>query len=305
MRSIKDRLKEHMADAGKHKKTVENDSFKDKIKERFSRFEKITDKKGIRKYKKPFKNVDLEEFLQCKYVKNGEGKILEIKTVYDEDFLRGGISLKEAIYYTDKLIKFFGINNESEKFVFFDLETTGLSGGSGNFAFLTGVGKIQNGKFYLKQYFLEKLSGEKLMLEEYLKFSKNQKGLFSFNGKSYDLPLLKNRFILSRIVHDLREFEHFDLLHISRKLYKGRFDSCSLKDLEVSLLNVNRTDDIPGSLIPETYFKFIRNGEVEPIKNIINHNREDILNMLFIAGISRFLPEVPAIKSMFKIYSLL
>ena len=163
--------------------------------------------------------------------------------------------------------------------LFFDLETTGLAGGAGTYPFLLGFGYFNEDVFTVEQFFLPDYGREyylfKYLEELFAKFSY----LVSFNGKSYDLPLLRNRFILNRFQMDWKRFEHIDLLHISRRLWKDSQPSLELTAIERSYLNRTRTDDIPGASIPEAYFTFLRTGVIHDVKKIIEHNYLDIISL--------------------------
>lgn len=173
------------------------------------------------------------------------------------------------------------INSEidPEKCLFFDLETTGLAGGAGTFAFLLGFGMIKNNCLNVHQYFLPDFGREyypfKTLLESFKEFS----FLASYNGKSYDLPLLKTRFILNRLKQNFDSFKHIDLLHIARRIWKDSLKSCDLISIENNLLGRRRSDDIPGAFIPQAYFDFIRTGVIHNIKRIIDHNYYDIVSL--------------------------
>ncbi|MGD9898503.1 MAG: ribonuclease H-like domain-containing protein [Calditrichaceae bacterium] len=165
-----------------------------------------------------------------------------------------------------------------ENCLFFDLETTGLAGGAGTFAFLLGFGFIRNDELIIEQYFLPDYGREYDLFKNLKEWLNNFSHLVSFNGKSYDLPLLKNRFILNRIIPSFQSMLQIDLLHISRRLWKDSIDSCKLSSIESHLFGITRSGDIPGALIPQAYFDFIRTGVVHNIIKIIEHNYQDILS---------------------------
>lgn len=169
--------------------------------------------------------------------------------------------------------------------LFFDLETTGLAGGAGTFAFLIGFAWWDGHKIETKQFFLPDYGRETelfIYLEEWIqKF----KYLVSYNGKSYDLPLINNRFLLNKIRPYFNKLIHIDLLHLVRRVWKNSFERCDLQTIEQHLFNIKRVDDIPGALIPQTYFSFIKNGEYKPVINIINHNWQDIVSLIRILDI--------------------
>ena len=103
--------------------------------------------------------------------------------------------------------------------------------------------------------------------------------LVTYNGKTFDIPLLESRFILARQNSNFENFPHFDMLHPARSLWKARFSSCRLSELEYVLLGLEREGDVPGHLIPDLYFNFLRNGDARRIASIFTHNRYDILSL--------------------------
>ncbi|MCA9519571.1 MAG: ribonuclease H-like domain-containing protein [Myxococcales bacterium] len=172
--------------------------------------------------------------------------------------------------------------------VFFDLETTGLSHGAGNLAFLVGVGRFVGDEFRLYQYFLDDISREQAMLALLGEHFEACRHLVTFNGKSFDAHVLHNRQILHRMQPTLaltaRIDEHLDLLHLSRRLFRGAYADTRLQTLEREELGVVRVDDVPSALIPSFYFHFLQSGEIGPLLGVIEHNRLDVLSMVTLLG---------------------
>ena len=167
-----------------------------------------------------------------------------------------------------------------EDIVFLDTETTGLMGGTGTYVFLLGTAFIQDGELVLRQHLLHDLGAEaafvRALREELAPF----RACASYNGKCFDLPLLRTRFVIA-LRSDLGVDEsHLDLLHPARRLWRDRFGSTSLRQLEDSVLDVVREDDIPGSLIPERYFRWLALREARLIQPILNHNARDIVSLV-------------------------
>jgi len=163
--------------------------------------------------------------------------------------------------------------------LFFDLETTGLAGGAGTFAFLLGFAFFEENRLKVVQYFLPDYGREFYLFRELQELLASFDTLVSFNGKSYDLPLLKNRFVLNRIKWSSRDVLHLDLLHAARRLWKESFPSCDLGTLEKNLLLRRRNDDIPGGYIPQAYFTFLQTDVIHDIKRIIHHNYLDLVSL--------------------------
>lgn len=166
-----------------------------------------------------------------------------------------------------------------EQTLFLDTETTGLSGGAGTLAFLVGLGYLKDGQFMVEQYLMRDYHEEGYMLEAVKRRMEQFPFLCTFNGRTFDVPLLKSRMILNRIKTDCIPALHGDLLPPSRRLWKLRLSKCRLGTLEEALLGVHRQDDLPGALVPETYFRYLKNRDFYPIERIMEHNRQDIVSL--------------------------
>lgn len=171
-----------------------------------------------------------------------------------------------------------------DRAAFFDTETTGLAGGTGTWAFLVGIGHYEGAHFVTRQYFLRDYPEEQAMLEaiheEFSRFDL----LVSFNGKSFDWPLLETRFRLARMRPPLQGAPHLDLLHPSRRIWSARLPNCKLSSLETHLMGIEREGDVAGADIPPLYFDFLRTGVSGPLQPVIEHNRLDILSLAALAG---------------------
>lgn len=172
-------------------------------------------------------------------------------------------------------------------FVFFDLETTGLSGGAGTQVFLVGCGWFdQRSAFLTRQYLLTRHADERPMLRIVAAELARAGALVSFNGKSFDAPLLETRFLFHRYPWDGRARPHVDVLHPARRFWKRGLqnDECSLVALEKQILGVRRGSDVDGFEIPRRYFQFIRTGDARPLAAIVEHNRRDLLSLAALAA---------------------
>ena len=177
-----------------------------------------------------------------------------------------------------------GISNQKnprmEELLFIDTETTGLAGGTGTFAFLIGIGFYQDNNFVIRQYFMTDPSAEIILIEALAKELRKFSVFVSFNGKSFDIPLLRTRFVVNQ--KDFIDLHNLDLLHLSRRLWKNSLDSCTLQNLEKNILGKHRdlSNDIPGSEIPRIYFDFLENKDASLLKNVFHHNKIDIMSMV-------------------------
>lgn len=172
-----------------------------------------------------------------------------------------------------------GVDN-LKKMIFLDTETTGLSGGTGTLAFLVGIARFDDDGLKLTQFLVEDPSEEPAMLLEFANQTADIEAVVTFNGKSFDMPLLKSRFVINRMPIPFGEWGHLDLLHLSRRIWRQRLSSRSLKDLEHEILHIPRSDDeVPGWMIPEIYFSYLRSGDASQIANVVYHNAMDIVSL--------------------------
>jgi len=163
-------------------------------------------------------------------------------------------------------------------FVFFDLETTGLAGGAGTYAFLVGCGRCEaDGAFVTRQFLLVRHGDERELLAAVGDALGAAGALVSFNGKSFDAPLLEMRHLFHRLEWAAGRTPHLDVLHPARRFWGGPDNS--LIALEAQLLGAMRTGDVPGFEIPSRYFQFVRSGDAGPLAAVLEHNRLDLLSL--------------------------
>ena len=164
------------------------------------------------------------------------------------------------------------------RLLFLDLETTGLAGGTGTFPFLCGIGFFDNNCFVIEQFFMEDYPQEAFMLRHLAERIKHADTIVSFNGKTFDVPLLSTRFINNRMRVNL-ELPHIDLLHPSRRLWKGFLPDCRLETIEQKRFGIRRMRDVESSLIPMIYFNYVRGHHQERILPVFDHNAQDIATL--------------------------
>lgn len=164
--------------------------------------------------------------------------------------------------------------------VFLDTETTGLGYGVGTHVFMIGVGHLEGDAFRVRQFFLRHPAEEASLLAHLGEYLSRFTTVISFNGRSFDWPLVENRFIYQRLSLTPADPIHIDLLHWARRLWKLRFDSCSMGSIEQRVLGVQRThDDVEGWMIPQLYFQYLRSGNARPLRRVFYHNLQDILSL--------------------------
>ncbi|MET0026403.1 MAG: ribonuclease H-like domain-containing protein [Candidatus Thiodiazotropha sp.] len=165
--------------------------------------------------------------------------------------------------------------------LYLDTETTGLSGGSGTLGFLLGCAWAEKTHIILEQWLMTRFSGEPDLLRSFSRSLRpGTDRLVSYNGKSFDLPLLRTRYRMHALPWDLDATPHLDLLHPVRRLFARHWPDCRLTTLEKRLLGFQRTDDLPGAEAPDAWFDFIRRQRGERLIRIVQHHRDDILSLI-------------------------
>ncbi len=215
------------------------------------------------------------------------GEAFYVETRYPIEYRRGPLPLEHLFSVPGSSWELLGkvpASVDLRSAVFFDTETTGLAGGTGTYAFLVGLGFFEGYDFVVRQYFLRDYGEEEAMLEAVTRDFERFSMLVTFNGKSFDWPLMETRFRMSRRSVPLRGAPHLDLLHPARRVWKDRLVQCNLTNLEAQVLGVYRQGDVPGALIPQLYFDYLRTGAVEPLIDVILHNRLDIVSLVSLAG---------------------
>jgi uncharacterized protein YprB with RNaseH-like and TPR domain len=221
-------------------------------------------------------------------IQNELGSYFLVDGVYPLNYKHGDRILGDLLLFRHTpLADFLGDERlrgmDLRAFLFLDIETTGLSG-AGTFAFMIGVAYFDGDALIVRQYFARDQGEEPAMLLALAEKVNSLDGLITFNGRSFDLPLLDNRYFMNRLdglIDDLRGRPHIDLLHPARRLWKKRLGSCSLNSLERNLLSINRThEDVPGWQIPGIYMDYLRSGDAREIVRVFYHNHIDMLSMI-------------------------
>jgi uncharacterized protein YprB with RNaseH-like and TPR domain len=177
---------------------------------------------------------------------------------------------------------------EAPALLFLDLETTGLFTGAGTQAFLVGCASIDGDSIRVRQFLMPGFEHERAVLNELAAWAASHGALVTYNGKTFDVPLIETRFLFHRLPFPLAETPHLDVLHAARRLWRGRpstagpdpdESSCSLSVLEKHLAGLHRVGDVPGFEIPSRYFQFVRDGDARPLEAVLEHNRLDLISL--------------------------
>jgi uncharacterized protein len=168
------------------------------------------------------------------------------------------------------------------RLVYFDLETTGLSGGAGMVAFLAGVGEWVPGGFRTTQFLLPSFAAERALLHALNEYLGDDAVLVTYNGRTFDVPVMELRGEMQRVPQVVCSMPHLDMLHAARRLWRMSEEgdrSCRLTHLEESVLGVGRVGDVGGFEIPGRYFQFVRGGSADVLAPVLLHNRLDLLSL--------------------------
>ena len=231
----------------------------------------------------PLRRKPIEDLISGREVKTNFGPVFSVAHHYDADHIQGKQILQPAGSW-QKLAEWAKAADLAEasleNFVFLDTETTGLSVGTGTMAFLIGVGKFEGEGFHLEQYFLRNPTEESAQLAALVAFCDEMEAVITYNGKSFDIPILNTRFILQGMNSPFEALAHFDLLHLTRRVWKARLEHCNLGVIEKAILEMERTEeDIPGYLASEYYLDYLRTGDSTSIKGIFYHNEQDVVSL--------------------------
>src|SRR5947209_9939977 len=178
---------------------------------------------------------------------------------------------------------------DPEKWLFLDSETTGLAGGTGTYAFLIGIAWWDSGGLQLEQFMMRDFSEEHSVLLELAARISERPVLVTFNGKTFDWPLLESRYLMTRCIRVPQLSAHLDLLHPARAVWKLRLGSVRLVELERQVLDAprigwHREDDVEAALIPQLYFDYLRGGPAEPLAGGVRHNQMDLRGLHALCG---------------------
>ncbi|HWF10487.1 MAG TPA: ribonuclease H-like domain-containing protein [Bryobacteraceae bacterium] len=231
----------------------------------------------------------VEELLSGEVVETERGRHFETEKLYPRYQRYGSYDISDLIELPHDFLA--GLSGSAiprahpTTWAFLDTETTGLAGGSGTCAFLIGVGSIDGEGFRVRQFFMRDFNEEASVLDSLSAYLARFDVLITYNGKTFDQPLLETRYTMSRARHPFARMEHLDLLHGARRLFKLRLENCRLVNLEYQILGLERDADVPGDLIPYYYFEYLRTRHAFRLIPIFHHNVLDIVSLACLTGL--------------------
>ena len=217
------------------------------------------------------------------YTPTPRGDVFIAEQKYPSDYIYGSSPLVSSLpfSYISQWAKDQRISNlPLSKYAFLDTETSGLSGGTGTYAFLVGAARFIDGHYVLQQFFMRDPAEEPALLEGLAKFLAPCEALVTFNGKAFDAPLLSTRYRIHQIPIPYKDYSHVDLLPLARRLWRDRLESRTLKYLEEHILGLTRSsEEVPGYEIPWLYFDYLRTGDASQMAGVFYHNAMDVVAM--------------------------
>lgn len=211
------------------------------------------------------------------------GPVHVIETYLAPEHRHGRVAVRGALSVRADLVAKLALDPrlaevDFSRMLLLDTETTGLAGGTGTIPFLIGLGFFEDGALKIEQLFLRQLGAERPLLTYLAERMAQASCIVTYNGKSFDWPLVRTRSILCRVpLPEPRA--HLDLLHCVRRILKPRMESVRLCEVERALLGHDREDDLPGALIPERYLEYLRGGDPRAMLPVIEHNVSDLVGL--------------------------
>lgn len=220
---------------------------------------------------------------QGEVVYNTNGGHYHLVECYPYSHIQGRVPIYQAaeMDIIGKWAKIEGLRDiPLEKFVFMDTETTGLAGGTGTMAFMVGLGFYDGENYQLHQYFLRGPEDEVSMLTAIDELMAPFEVVVSYNGRSFDVPLLNTRYVINRMTSPFAELGQVDLLHLARKIWKKRLANRTLGMMENEILQFFRSEEeVPGWMAPELYYDYLRSGDAREVSRVFYHNAMDIVSL--------------------------
>jgi len=238
---------------------------------------------------RPGRGPAIEDLVPGRLVETRHGRFFLARQHYPPDYMHGRVPLRALLDHASSPL-LAGQTLDWRRAVFLDTETTGLARGA--YTFLVGVGFFTQDdrgtpdSFCLEQYLMRDPGEELPMLTALSERLAGQEALVSFNGRAFDLPLLKTRFTCKGLTLPLENAPHLDLLGPTRRLWRTRLSSCALSVVETHVLGVRRTcEDVPGHAIPTLYFQYLQTGNAQALSSVFYHNQMDVLSLASLSAV--------------------
>jgi uncharacterized protein YprB with RNaseH-like and TPR domain len=236
---------------------------------------------------------DVADVLDGEWHERSGQRFLIVDRTYVPGYRHGSMVLADSLPPSDglwpRLALLANLDSHSRTLVpsnllFVDLETTGIAGGAGTYAFLVGCGWFDGGTFRTRQFFLSSFTAERALLEAVADVAADAGTVVSYNGKSFDVPLIETRFALHRLPTPFTDMPHVDMLHPARRMWRSVDMACRLTSLEESLCGYVREGDVAGFEIPARYFRYVHAGDPRPLCAVLEHNRLDLLSLALLTA---------------------
>lgn len=243
------------------------------------------------------KHNPIEKVLNGYFFESAYGQVFCHEELYPQDHQHGNQPLFLG-HPIDRLCQWAHTDHLTpanlQNIIFLDTETSGLAGGTGTYAFEVGVGRFTHEGFRLAQFFMRHPGEEPALLAGLYSFVQGMQAVVTYNGKAFDIPLLNTRYALTGFSSPFEDVNHFDLLPLARRLWSNRLKSRTLGNVEAKILGVTRNEnEVPGYLIPEMYFEYLRTGDARPLVDVFYHNAVDILSLTGLFNHMAFLLQEP------------
>jgi uncharacterized protein YprB with RNaseH-like and TPR domain len=231
---------------------------------------------------------DVADVLDGEWHGSEAERFLVVDRTYVPGYRHGSMVLADGLPPSDGIwprLSLLANASCGNSLLFLDLETTGIAGGAGTYAFLVGCAWFAGGTFRSRQFFLSSFAAERALLDAVTELAAAAGTVVTYNGKSFDLPVLDTRFTLHRMTSPFADLPHIDMLHPARRLWREpEPSSCRLSTLEETLCGYIREGDVPGFEIPARYFRYVHSGDPRPLDAVFEHNRLDLLSLALVTA---------------------
>jgi uncharacterized protein YprB with RNaseH-like and TPR domain len=214
-------------------------------------------------------------------------RFLVVDRTYVPGYRHGSMVLADSLPPSDGMwprLSLLANGSCGSRLLFVDLETTGIAGGAGTYAFLVGCGWFDGGVFRTRQYFLSSFTAERVLLEDVADLAAKAGAVVTYNGKTFDLPLIETRYNLHRLDTPFAGLPHIDMLHPARRMWRAPESACRLVTLEQTLCGYVREGDVPGFEIPARYFRYVHGDDARPLAAVFEHNRLDLVSLALLTA---------------------